>query len=145
MIAELAKKSGASYVAMTKINDYKLAPAKKASYVNDFFDSNDADVIGNLVEASHGGFDIAFEVVGGENTLDTCIHAVKPGGNVIMIGNSITEKIPVNINRAVLQEVNLIGSVSCTREEFTGTIELIAEGIITPEQYVTDIVSLDEL
>ena len=38
MIAELAKKSGASYVAMTKINDYKLAPAKKASYVNDFLD-----------------------------------------------------------------------------------------------------------
>ena len=77
--------------------------------------------------------------------LDACIHTVKPGGAVVMIGNSMTETIPVNINRAVLQEVNLLGSVSCTREEFTGTIDLIANGIINPERYVTDIVSLEEL
>lgn len=62
-----------------------------------------------------------------------------------MIGNSITEKIPVNINRAVLQEVRLIGSVSCTREEFAGTIDLIANGTINPEIYVTDIVKLEDL
>ena len=55
---------------------------------------------------------MAFEVVGAESTLDTCIHAVKPGGRVVMIGNSMTETIPVNINRAVLQEVQLLGSVS---------------------------------
>lgn len=62
-----------------------------------------------------------------------------------MIGNSMTEAIPVNINRAVLQEIELIGSVSCTREEFTGTIDLIANKVIDPEIYVTDIVPLEEL
>lgn len=145
MIGELAKKQGAAYVAMSKRNDRKLARAKEAGYFDAYFDEGEPDVRHKMIEATNGGFDVAFEVVGAESTLDACIHTVKPGGTVVMIGNSMTETIPVNINRAVLQEVNLLGSVSCTREEFTGTIDLIANGIIDPERYVTDIVSLEEL
>ncbi|MBQ7478022.1 MAG: alcohol dehydrogenase catalytic domain-containing protein [Selenomonadaceae bacterium] len=145
MIGELAKKSGASYVAMSKRNDRKLARAKEAGYFDDYFDEKEPDVRQKMVDRTHGGFDVAFEVVGAQSTLDTCIHTVKPGGSVVMIGNSMTETIPVNINRAVLQEVRLIGSVSCTREEFTGTIDLIADGIIDPERYVTDILPLTDL
>lgn len=145
MIGELAKKQGAAYVAMSKRNDRKLARAKEAGYFDAYFDEGEPDVRRKMIEATKGGFDVAFEVVGAESTLDACIHTVKPGGTVVMIGNSMTETIHVNINRAVLQEVNLLGSVSCTREEFTGTIDLIANGIIDPERYVTDIVSLEEL
>lgn len=145
MIAELAKKSGASYVAMSKKGDHKIALAKKAGFVDDFFDSDDPDVLDKIAESTKGGFDVSFEVVGAESTLDLCIYGSKPGGTVVMIGNSLTDKIPASINRAVLQEIKLVGSVSCTREEFTGTIGLIADGVIDPEQYVTDIVSLDEL
>ena len=144
-IGELAKKSGASFAALSKLNDCKLAPTKAAGFFDEYFTSTDSDLQDKLREASKGGFDIAFEVVGAESALDTCIHAVKPGGAVVMIGNSITEKIPVNINRAVLQEVRFIGSVSCTREEFAGTIDLIANGTINPEIYVTDIVKLEDL
>ena len=145
MIAELCKKARAEYVAMAKLNDIKLAPTKKAGYVDEYFTSTDSDVLEQMKKSTPAGFDIAFEVVGGESTLDLCIHAMKPGGSVVMIGNSITEKIPVNINRVVLQEIKLIGSVSCTREEFEGTIKLIASGIIDPTQYVTDVIPLEKL
>lgn len=145
MICELAKKSGASYVAMSKNNDLKIGVTKKAGYADEYFDSREADYEEAMRTATGGGFDIAFEVVGSEATLTTCINAVKPGGTVVMIGNSMTETIPVPINRAVLQEVRLIGSVSCTRSEFEGTIDLIAKGIIDPEIYVTDIVPLESL
>ena len=145
MIAELAKKSGASYVAMSKKGDHKIAAAKKAGFVDEFFDSDDPDVLDKMGKATKGGFDVSFEVVGAESTLDLCIYGSKPGGTVVMIGNSLTDKIPASINRAVLQEIKLVGSVSCTREEFTGTIALIADGVIDPERYVTDIITLDEL
>ena len=145
MIAELAKKSGASYVAMSKLDDRKIERARRAGYVDVFFDGADAYAAEKMRDATEGGFDIAFEAVGSESTLAHCINASKPGGTVVMIGNSMTETIPVNINRAVLQEINLVGSVSCTREEFAGTIELIAKKVLDPEIYVTDIVSLDEL
>lgn len=49
------------------------------------------------------------------------------------------------MNRAVLREIRLIGSVSCTRTEFTETIDLIAGGIIDPEKYVTHVMPLDQL
>lgn len=145
MIGELAKKAGASYVALEKRSDRKIAVAKKAGYFDEYFDSREPDMLDRMREATRGGFDISFEVVGAESTLDHCIRASKPGGTVVMIGNSMTETIPVNINRVVLQEINLVGSVSCTRTEFEGTIDLIANKVIDPEIYVTDIVSLDEL
>lgn len=49
------------------------------------------------------------------------------------------------MNRAVLQEMQLIGSVSCTRREFEETIDLIAGGMIDPEKYVTDVLPLEQL
>ena len=145
MIAELAKKSGASYVAMSKLDDRKIERARRAGYVDAFFDGADENAAEKMREATGGGFDLAFEVVGSESTLSLCINASKPGGSVVMIGNSVTETIPVNINRAVLQEIRLIGSVSCTREEFEGTIGLIANKVIDPEIYVSDTFSLDGL
>ena len=145
MIGELAKKSGAAYVALSKLGDHKLAPTKKAGFFDEYFDAEDPELRAKAAAATRGGFDVAFEAVGAASALDACIHAVKPGGTVILIGNSTTERIPVNINRAVLQEVRLLGSVSCTKAEFAGTIELIAKGTIDPERYVTDLLPLDGL
>ncbi len=100
MIAELAKKSSAAYVAMSKLHDHKVAVAKKAGFVDEFFE--DKTIREDVKKILPKGFDVAFEVVGAASALDHCIQTVKPGGKVIMIGNSMTETIPVNINRAVL-------------------------------------------
>jgi len=62
-----------------------------------------------------------------------------------MIGNSMDPEIPFAMNRAVLQEIRLIGSVSCTRKEFEETIDLIASGMIDPEKYVTEVLPLEGL
>lgn len=64
---------------------------------------------------------------------------------MILIGNSMEEKVEFSMNQAVLHEVRLHGSVSCTRREFEETINLIASGIIRPEQFATDIFPLDQL
>lgn len=45
----------------------------------------------------------------------------------------------------MLQEIQLIGSVSCTRKEFEETIDLIASGMIDPEKYVTEVLPLEGL
>ena len=62
-----------------------------------------------------------------------------------MIGNSMDPEIPFAKNRAVLQEIQLIGSVSCTRKVFEETIDLIASGMIDPEKYVTEVLPLEGL
>lgn len=98
-----------------------------------------------MLQATNGGFDAAFEVVGSGESLQTCIDSVKAGGEVIMIGNSMEDKVDFSMNQAVLHEIRLHGSVSCTRREFEETIELISNGIIDPEQFVTDILPLEQL
>ena len=98
-----------------------------------------------MLEDTDGGFDVVFEAVGAAETLNMCIEAVKPGGEIVMVGNSIEPQISVDVNRLVLKEVKLHGSVSCTRTEFTETINLIASGMVDAESFVTDIVPLDDL
>jgi 2-desacetyl-2-hydroxyethyl bacteriochlorophyllide A dehydrogenase len=144
LIGGLAKKAGASYVAMSKVNDRKIAKAKEIGDFDEYFDGNDPDRAQKMQEASNGGFDVVFEVVGAEDTINTCLDGVKPGGEIMLVGCP-TELIPIDITRVVLREVRLIGCVSCTRTEFTETIDLIASGMIDVEKYVTDIMSLDQL
>lgn len=145
LIGTLAKQAGASYVAMSKVNDLKIKKAKEIGDIDEFFDGNDPEQTAKMQAATKGGFDIAFEAVGSGATLNTCIDALRPGGEVVMIGNSIEPHVSFNMNRAVLQEIRLTGSVSCTRQEFEETIDLIASGMIEPEKYVTDILPLAEL
>ena len=145
LIGTLAKRAGASYVAMSKVNDLKIKKAKEIGDIDEFFDGNDPEQTERMQKVTNGGFDIAFEAVGSGQTLNTCVEAVRPGGEVVMIGNSIEPQVSFNMNRVVLQEIRLTGSVSCTRQEFEETIDLIASGMIEPEKYVTDILPLDEL
>ncbi len=37
---------------------------------------------------------------------------LKPGGEIVMLGNSMASTVPFELNRAVLPEVRLTGSVS---------------------------------
>ena len=145
LMGELAKKAGASYVAMSKINDVKIRKAKELGIFDDYFDGSDPQREAVFKQASGGGFDIVFEAAGTAGSLASCIDAVRPGGRVVMIGNTIEPEIPFSMNRVVLQEIQLIGSVSCTRKEFEETIDLIAKGMIDPEKYVTEILPLEGL
>ncbi len=145
LIGELAKKAGASYVALSKVSDVKTQRARELGIFDAYFDGNDPQREAHMKAATQGGFDLAFEVVGSGDALTTCLDGVRPGGTVVMIGNSMDPEIPFAMNRAVLQEIRLIGSVSCTRTEFEETIDLIASGMIDPEKYVTEVLPLEGL
>lgn len=144
MLGGLAKKAGASYVAMSKVNDVKISKAREIGDFDEYFDGNDTEREKKMQKASNGGFDVVFEAVGAEEALNACLDGVKPGGEIMLIGCP-TQPIQIDINRVVLREVRLNGSVSCTRAEFGETIDLIASGMIDVEKYVTDIMSLEQL
>lgn len=141
----LAKKAGASITAMSRIDDRQLHIAKKLGDFNLFFNATDKNVGQRILNASQGGFDIVFEAVGTPESLALCMLAARPGGKVVLIGNSMTDKVPFALNMAVLHEITLSGSVSCTRAEFEETIDMIANGFINVEKYVTDIIPLEKL
>lgn len=145
LIGALARKAGASIVAMSRIDDRQLHIAKELGDFNLYFNATDKDVGQKISNASNGGFDLAFEAVGVSNSLSLCMSATRPGGKVVLIGNSMTDTVPFALNEAVLHELTLSGSVSCTRTEFEETINLISSGFINVEKYVTDIFPLEKL
>lgn len=140
----LAKKAGASYLALAKINDRKLELAKKIGGFDAYFDSSIPDAGVKMSEAV-GGFDVVFECVGTEESVAAAIDAVRPGGTIVTVGNSIDPTIKMSLNKIVLHEIKFIGSVSCTRKEFEETIDLIASGMLDADKYVTDVMKLDDL
>ena len=145
MMATLAKKAGASIVAMSIHDDKQLAKSKEIGDVDIYFDDRIGGEAERLRQFSKGGFDVVFEAVGSPASIQTAIDAAKPGGTIVAVGNSTTPTIPMDLNNIVLHEIQFMGSVSCTRLEFEETIDLIASGFIDPEKYVTDIVGLDGL
>lgn len=145
LMGALIKKAGASLLAMSRINDNQLDKALELRDFDVYLDGTDPARAEKYKEIGKGGFDIVFEAVGTEESIQTCLDAVKPGGEIVVIGNSSTPMIPFSLNTLVLNEIRLNGSVSCTRREFEETIDLIAGGFIRPEKYVTDIVGLDGL
>ena len=145
LIGGLARKAGASCLAMSKIDERQTGKAREIGDFDVYFDGNDPNRAAKMQAASQGGFDVVFEAVGGGESLAACLDGVKPGGEIVMIGNSMTPAVPFELNRAVLHEVRLTGSVSCTRKEFEESIDLIAKGIIDAEKYVTDILPLEQL
>lgn len=145
LLGALVKKAGASLLAMSRINDNQLDRAREINDFDLYLDGTDPDRAAQYAKASNGGFDVVFEAVGSEDSLKSCLDAVRPGGEIVAIGNSIAPRIPFSLNALVLNEIRLRGSVSCTRREFEETIDLIADGFIRPEKFVTDIVDLDGL
>lgn len=145
LVGGLVKKAGASFLAMSKIDDRQTGRAREIGDFDAYFDGNAPNRAARMREASEGGFDVVFEAVSAGESLAACLDGVKPGGEIVMIGNSLTPAIPFELNRAVLHEVRLTGSVSCTRKEFGETIDLIARGVIDVEKYVTGILPLERL
>lgn len=145
LIGGLAKKAGASLIVMSRIDDRQTGKAREIGDFDAYVYGNAPDRAERMRELSGDGFDVVFEAVGSGDSLAACLDGVKPGGEVVMIGNSIAPTVPFELNRAVLHEVRLTGSVSCTRREFEETIDLIARGIIDPERYVTDVLPLEKL
>lgn len=88
---------------------------------------------------------MSFEAVGVESVLKTCIDGVKSGREIVMIVKSMTTTVAFEMNKVVLKEIHLKGSVSCTCKEFTETIYLIASSMIIPEKYVTNLLPLEQL
>lgn len=145
LIGGLVRKAGASLLVMSKIDERQTGRARAIGDFDMYLDGNDPERAAKMREVSGGGFDVVFEAVGTGDALDACLDGVKPGGEIVLIGNSMTPTVPFALNRAVLREVRLTGSVSCTRKEFEETIDLIAGGVIDVERYVTDVLPLDQL
>jgi 2-desacetyl-2-hydroxyethyl bacteriochlorophyllide A dehydrogenase len=143
----LAKKAGASLVAVSEYNSGRLAAAKRLSELDGYFEASDPDLNAKLKQACSDkgeGFDVVFECAASEAGYATAAAVSKYCGEVIMVG--LTAK-PMGIvpQFFALKEISIIPSMGYTLKEFEQALNLIAGGAVSPEKLVTRVVSLGEI
>ena len=142
--ALLAKKEGASYVALSETNEARGKKALSLGVADEFFDAKDEKVVEEMVERTEGGFDIVIECSGNSPAVSSALMAVKPGGCVVLVGVSLG---PVTIPTVlgVMRELTIKGAIAYTKEEFASVISLIAEKQIDVMPFVDEEIGLDEV
>jgi L-iditol 2-dehydrogenase len=86
--------------------------------------------------AREQGADVAFEVVGSTDTLQTAIRGTRKGGTVVLIGN-YKAKVDLPLQEVVTRQLSLLGSCASSGE-YPECIALLASGAVD----VTPLISL---
>lgn len=89
LMGGLIKKAGAGLLAMSRINDNQLDKARELGNFDLYLDDADPERSANYDQTS-GGFDLVFEAVGSEDSLQPSLDAVRPGDQIVVIGKSST-------------------------------------------------------
>jgi (R,R)-butanediol dehydrogenase/meso-butanediol dehydrogenase/diacetyl reductase len=108
-------------------------------------DPSREDVVERVRELTGGeGVDHAFDAAGIEQTLRTALHATRKSGTVTII--SIWEgPVRLDPNDIVLRELNVVGTIAYTPEDFADTIGLLQDGRIDTEGIVTGRIELSDV
>jgi propanol-preferring alcohol dehydrogenase len=79
-----------------------------------------------------GGPHLVVETVGRPETLEANLRLLRPGGRLVIVGYVPGTSFRVDPLAALLDEVSVIGSRACTKDDLGGVIDLVARGIVKP-------------
>lgn len=108
-------------------------------------DPSEEDVVERVRELTGGeGAEHSFDAAGIQETLQTALHATRKGGTVTII--SIWEgPIQINPNDIVLSELNVVGTIAYTPQDFADTISMLKDGSIETEGVITERIPLSDV
>ena len=97
-----------------------------------------------LRDATDGGADVVFEVVGRPSTQEWAVSAAKTGGRVVFVGYS-PDVMSLNSGRVMFRELEVIGSLGCRPVDYPRVIEMVRQGRIRMTELVTRRYALDDI
>ncbi|MFB4274512.1 2,3-butanediol dehydrogenase [Nonomuraea sp. MTCD27] len=127
LIVMLAVRHGAGPIIAADLSPARLQVAH-ALGATDLVPAEDRTAVVDLIrQAADGeGVDVAFEVVGSEETLRTCMHATRSGGRVMLVGLAGT--VSIDAFAMVNKEQSIITSVGY-RDVYPDLIRLVEKGM----------------
>lgn len=142
LVVQAAKLAGCSRVIAVDTDDARLALAAKLG-ASDALNPNTTDVPAAVRDLTAGaGADVAFEVVGASQPVETAIASVRKGGAVTLVGNfSPTVQLP--LQSVVTRQVKLIGSCG-SAGEYPACLDLLARCAIQVQPLISAVAPLAE-
>ena len=139
---QFATLAGAHVVAID-LNPERLERARALGAVATL-NPKEVDVPKEVRKITHGGADVAMEVVGSPATFSTALSTIRRGGRVCVVGYS-DQTAPVPLSRLMFFEEEIVGSLGCRPADFPVIIELVRQGRVRLDPMITGRVPLDRL
>ncbi|GGJ98411.1 alcohol dehydrogenase [Lentibacillus kapialis] len=140
--------AGASHIIAIDINDEKLKYAKKLG-ATDTFNSKDKKVIDEVLKASIGGVDYAFETAGAIAAMEVAYGITKRGGSTVTTGLPNPEQFfSFPYVTLTAEEKSIKGSYvgSCVpQRDIPRFIDLYGQNKLPVDELHTDTISLKEI
>ncbi|WOO87683.1 L-threonine 3-dehydrogenase [Mollicutes bacterium LVI A0039] len=108
LAAYVAKISGASTVMISDFNNYRLDMVRDMDFGAHLIDLNTDDIFAKTKEITNGsGIDIAIEMSGNGNALNTSIELINPAGEINVLSVYPQDKIEVAMNELVFKNIKM--------------------------------------
>ncbi len=138
------KAMGAGRILVAEVSE---ARKKKAIDLgaDSVIDPTEEDVVEKVRELTGGeGAEHSFDAAGIPATLQAALGATRKGGTVTIV--SIWEApVQLNPNDIVLSELNVVGIIAYTPEDFADTIAMLKDGSIETEGIITERIPLSDI
>lgn len=145
MSAMWARKAGAKQVTMAEAGTNRMEFAKKCEFIDIVIDAKAEDCLDQLLAANGGEkYNMIFECVGIEATLNGYLDVLKSGGKLMVLGVP-NEMIPFNFNPVVVKNMSVIPSHAWTFEEFKNSLAALTAGEVDLKQFITDIRPFEDI
>jgi (R,R)-butanediol dehydrogenase/meso-butanediol dehydrogenase/diacetyl reductase len=107
-------------------------------------DPTAVDPVAELRRLTSGyGADLAFDCVGTDESLSCALNLARKGGRIVVVG-VFKAKPVVDMNKVVLQEREIIGSIGYV-DDFPRAISLVADGRIDASAFITDRIAMRDI
>lgn len=134
---------GADKVYMTDLIDERLLVASEmgAHWVGN---PDKTDIVKEILEREALQLDVVFECCGKQEAVDQAIRLLKPGGKLMMIGIPSFSRWSLDVDELRRREI-CIQNVRRQNECAETTLELIADGSISPDKMQTHTFKFDQI
>jgi 2-desacetyl-2-hydroxyethyl bacteriochlorophyllide A dehydrogenase len=136
LVAQFVQARGAKKVLITDISDYRLEKAANCGiqYTANVRKETFADAVSRVF--GDEGFQVGFEAVGVQSTIDDLIEHIEKGGEIVVAG--VFEQNPtINMGFVGEHELKLIGTLMYKHEDYEEAVKFISQGKICTEPLVT--------
>lgn len=143
LILQLLKYSGARFILATDRLIHRVEAAERFGADLQALVDNSGKLPQEFLKRRERGLDLVFEVSGDNNALDSAIEAVRPGGQIILIGVPENDRTEFRASTARRKGLN-IQIVRRMKNTYPRAIQLVADKKVDVRSLISHRYSLDQ-
>ncbi|HOG91905.1 MAG TPA: alcohol dehydrogenase catalytic domain-containing protein [Smithella sp.] len=143
MCAAWARIKGASYIAMTELNDKRAENALKLGDVDEVFNPADPKIVSKLKRSANGGVHVAIDTSASEAGINMALRSILPKGTLVLVGISMSPQSLQTIT-GTMKEIVIRPVLGYLPDEFIGVMDAMSCGLLKAEHFIGRTIRLPE-